>query len=65
MSQFAILNELLTEWRRDGHGWEVLELWAVGDPDSEAQVGDFAKGSEASCFVDTSEPQSSAFKAWV
>jgi hypothetical protein len=44
---------MLQEWRTDGYGFDVLEVWSVGYPAAEDVVAAYADGSDSACFNDT------------
>jgi len=47
-----VLAELLTDWRTDGLGLDVLQVWLVGFPGTQHLAAGFCSGTDASCFVD-------------
>ena len=53
---------MLQTWRTDDLGYDVLEVWVVGDLSSIDSVADFANGSEAACFMD--DMDGTVFDAW-
>jgi len=44
---------MLLEWRTDGYGFDVLEVWSVGYPTTEDVIAAYANGADSPCFNDT------------
>jgi hypothetical protein len=42
----------MEQWRTDGFGADVLELWVIGANGSEGAVAQFTEGATAPCFTD-------------
>ena len=52
---------MLAEWRADGFGWERLEVWSVGHPNSGSQVESYAGDATSACFADSVVEEQSAY----
>lgn len=52
VSQFAILEQMLQQWRADGYDPEDVEVWTVARSGDEGSIDSFASGSTSSCFLD-------------
>jgi hypothetical protein len=44
---------MATAWRAGGYGWDVLEVWIVGQIAPVENVALLCAGSDAACFIDT------------
>ena len=64
MSQLAILQEMLDEWRLDGYGHDTVELWVVGRAGQEGEIPAHTGGTDCAMFVDVTDPALSAFAAY-
>ena len=52
---------MLSRLREEGYGPERLELWSIGHPGNEPLVEWYCGDSEAAAFVDTDDPELSAY----
>ena len=51
---------MLSAWRTDGLGPDVLQVWVVGYSAGSASLAGFCSGTDASCFLDA-PPDNSPF----